>query len=501
MRQARRLATVAALALGSAVLSAHIGSPTAFFSGKAGPYEVRVVVRPPEVVPGIARVTVRTVDSVESVSIRPVYWRAGSKGAPSADPTHRLAGESRTFEGSLWLMQRGAYTVDVIVTGPQGTANVLVPVASVATGRLEMGSGLAVILIVLGLLLCAGLVNIVYKSAGESLLPVGASLDRAQRLTAQRVAAISIPVVALMLLGGARWWSAVDREYQTTIYRPSPLVLTRDSSLLRVQLGDTLWQPGRRISALVPDHGKMMHLFLVRADDARGFAHLHPVALDDGAVPAFSTALPRLPAGDYHVFGDVVHETGFERTLVGRLTLPESAGSATPTDRDDAAHVGDASAEGVARLADGTVMRMDLLPAAPIEPGSEHSLRIAVLDSLGQPARLEPYLGMMAHAVVTRLDGSVYVHLHPMGTVSTAAQQVFHARDRGDTTADGRVRLDAHAMHAATPSADSLSGTIEFPYAFPRSGSYRVFVQVKRGGRILTGAFAVSVSERLARPR
>ena len=124
----RRVLLLAGIAL---VTSAHVGSPDVFFQGKAGSYDIRVVVRPPEVVPGVARVTVRAPAEVQRVTIRPVYWRAGSKGAPSADETSRLDGESSggTFVGSLWLMAHGAYSVDVTVDGARGSANVLVPVA------------------------------------------------------------------------------------------------------------------------------------------------------------------------------------------------------------------------------------------------------------------------------------------------------------------------------------------------------------------------------------
>jgi hypothetical protein len=209
---ARRIISVCSVAIAAIVLSAHVGSPNVYFSGRAGPYDVRVVVRPPEVVPGVARVTVRTAVDVQRVSIRPVYWRAGSKGAPSADETRRLAGDARTFEGSLWLMARGAYTVDVIVEGAEGTANVLVPVASVATGRLEMSGGLATVLVLLGVMLFAGLVNIVYKSAGESLQPEGTPVDPARRKRARRIAAVSVPIIGLLVLGGARWWSAVHTK-------------------------------------------------------------------------------------------------------------------------------------------------------------------------------------------------------------------------------------------------------------------------------------------------
>jgi hypothetical protein len=114
---------------------------------------------------------------------------------------------------------------------------------------------------------------------------------------------------------------------------------------------------------------------------------------------------------------------------------------------------------------------------------------------------------MPAHAVVLRPDGSVYVHLHPMGTVTQAARDAFAARDRGDTTADGRLlpvipsrvpaeraTRDVHVTHTDTVSA------IEFPYAFPKSGSYRIFVQVRKNGRVLTGAFAVPVAEATTAP-
>ncbi|MGH7678021.1 MAG: hypothetical protein ACRENU_06110, partial [Gemmatimonadaceae bacterium] len=188
------------------VVSGHVGSPDVFFNGRAGPYDIRVVVRPPQVVPGIARVTVRAPADVERVSIRPVFWRAGSKGAPSADETRRLEGQAGTFEGSLWLMARGAYTVDVAVDGARGTGSVLVPVASVATGRLAMSPMLAALLAVFGLVLCAGLVNIVFKGAGESLVGATGDLDASRRRSARRAAAIAVPIVGLAVFGGARWW-------------------------------------------------------------------------------------------------------------------------------------------------------------------------------------------------------------------------------------------------------------------------------------------------------
>jgi hypothetical protein len=41
--------------------------------------------------------------------------------------------------------------------------------------------------------------------------------------------------------------------------------------------------------------------------------------------------------------------------------------------------------------------------------------------------------------------------------------------------------------------AGGLPAEVSFPYGFPKPGAYRVFVQMKRGGRILTGAFTTTV--------
>lgn len=500
------------------VTSAHIGSPNVFYDGAAGPYPVRVIVRPPAVVPGIAEVTVRLTGlsaaaapaDVPRVVVRPVFWRAGAKGAPTGDDAVRVAGAPDTYTGQLWLMSAGASSVYVTVSGARGSGTAIVPVRAVATGRPGMQSALKGILMVLGTMLFAGLLTIVHAATGEAQAAPSEPVEPRRRRRARLVTALALPVVALIVLGGARWWGAVDRAYARSMAKPLAVRATvlpagepAGARRLAFTITDSAWAAGG-YTPLMPDHGKIMHMFLVRVPALDQFAHLHPVRRDS---VTFENVLPPLAAGRYRVYGDVVHESGFERTLVATVDLPPpadarvaeraAAGTNAGGDVDDSW-----SALAAARVAPGQPAAVALpnggqmiwLPdSAPPVAGRETTLRFEVRDETGVPAQLEPYTGMMAHAAITRPDGSVFIHLHPTGTFSMAAQESFARRDRGDTTADGRLKQGGAVAASMSHGATGEHGRVAFPYAFPTPGPYRVWVQVKHNARVLTGAFDVEV--------
>lgn len=499
-RASRQVARIAAALSMTLLLSAHVGSPDVYSSGRAGPYAVDVIIRPPSVVPGIAEVLVRVPDpTVTRVVVRPVFWRAGSKGAPTGDDARRVPDAPGTYTGQLWLMASGAYSVHVTVTGPAGTGTLVVPVGAMATGQLALGPSMTWLLSILGFLLLAGLITAVRAAVGESQVPPGEQIPPARRQRARIATLIMVPVAAFIVLGGARWWRAEASDYRRRMYRsPSTHASVRDSVGMRVltlSVTDSAWRAGG-VTAVMPDHGRPAHLFIVRADSFDVFAHLHPTMPDRST---FVAVLPPLPAGRYRIFNDIVHESGFERTLVDSFTIAATApGVTAQLDPDDAWFDGPATQVSSSTLESSLGDGLSIAWAGDARPlvGRVGALRFTLIDPTGGPVSVEPYLGMHGHAVVMRRDGKVFVHLHPGGTASMASQMAFALRDRGDTTAQGRLALDEASM--AMASAGQLR-EIAFPYAFPSAGAYRVWVQLRSGGRVRTAAFDVSVAAPLAR--
>ncbi len=511
MKRGGALLAIAAIAL---VASAHVGSPDTYFEGAAGPYPVRVMIRNPGVVPGLAQVTVRLLSAhaVRRVLVVPVYWDPRTAAPPPPDVAERVPGDSTLYTAALWLMRGGSYSVQVTVEAQDGTGAALVPVLAVATRRLALDPPLGAALLALGAFLFVGALTLVGAAVKESGLEPGALPDRRRTLRSRIAMALAAVVLALGLVGGRAWWNDVDAAYRTGLYQPFHATATvrADGRVLRLTIDDTSWTSAKRQwTPLIPDHGHLMHLFLVRDSSLDAFAHLHPLPRDSAT---FEAAVPPLPPGRYRLYADIVHESGFAQTLVMTVEIVAPAGAWRPTDPDDAwLGTGDEGrgTGAVSTLADGSSMTWQR-GAAPIVVDQDAPLRFVVTNRGGRPAALEPYMGMVGHAMLTRDDGAVFVHLHPAGTVSLAALETFALRQPGDTvrgllgarlTALERASGERGAVQAGPgPAAGAhgmeplpASSSLSFPYAFPKTGHYRIWVQVKRGGRILTGVFDADV--------
>src|SRR3954470_9385036 len=76
----------------------HVGSPNVFFEGHAGPYPVRVIIRPPAALPGVAQADVRMNDgAVTNVFLQTAAWDAGAESAPMPVRGMQVTGETNLF--------------------------------------------------------------------------------------------------------------------------------------------------------------------------------------------------------------------------------------------------------------------------------------------------------------------------------------------------------------------------------------------------------------------
>jgi hypothetical protein len=484
---------------------AHLGSADVFFDGQAGPYPVQITIRVPPVVPGKAEITVQ-VDSLEpaTVSFAPIASNIAVSNAPPAETAQPVQGGTNLFSGELWLMTAGAYSIDILVRGKYGDGAVQIPVNSIATSQLPLPGWLGGILLGLGFVLVCGVIAIVAAAAGESVLPPGTLPGNADRRKYWIAASVTTVVIALLLTGGRKWWKSEEKDFRSRLVEGgwpdlAAIVHIKDSQRI---LSLTLDWSGRR--ELATDHGKLLHLFLVRQPNFDAFAHIHPIRTGE---KTFDVVVPPLPEGDYEVLCDLTLAEGFSSTATNIVHIPASPNQPASdhgmsADPDDSWSV-DAIVAGrdhpgndtICRLPDGTrvVWKAHLALCAQQDAG----LRFDVQDQSGQAAVLEPYMGMMSHAAVLRSDGRVFSHLHPSGNFSMAAQMYFDAkvaRETGIPAKNENAGADPIcSMDLLKMGRTSNPSEITLPYQFPTAGNYRIWVQIKTGGRVRTAVFDTTV--------
>jgi hypothetical protein len=458
MRARRLAAGLALIALGlPGTASAHVGSPQVTAAGSAGPYRLSVMISPPPVAPGMAQVQVDQVDARDD-EIREVRLSVSPVGATSprdvAVPAIRrsaLAGAPR-FSAEVWVASPGPWRLDVVAAGPAGAGELSVVVPHARRVSAAVRVSLIALRIVLALLLAA-------LMGGTAAL---------RRHTVSTVLATVVFVAVAVKLGGV----------PPATCAPGTL----DASVVGGQLNLRFPKPalgcGGDAGRFLPDHGHVMHLFLVRLPGLDRVLHLHPRQIDG----RFVQDVPEGAEGRYQAFADVVDATGVPATVLGEVTLPAAPGARLAG--DDAAGEGPSIEAAdllrtTAPLSSGARLVWER-GAAPLRTAELAMFTFHVEDAAGRPtADLQPYMGMLGHAVFLRHDRAVFAHVHPTGSVPMAASAAL-VGGQG-------------APHDACPMPEHASSSVTFPYGFPSPGTYRVFVQIKRNDRIETAVFDAAV--------
>ena len=467
--------------LGCAALSlGHVNSPHIFIEEPVGPYPAVVLVHMPPAIPGEAELQVRLQDLRPDETVDVVTRQIPPQGEAHA-PDWMVAEPSPVdpsfFSAPVPLMVHGLWQVEVAVRGTRGEGTTTVPIAARMARPRSMAILLSGGLAALILLLAVTLIQIMrdlgrdaHRATIESPQPHDVRRGRRFAVAGLLGYALFIGFIAVAWRdfdGWTRFMAARSLTCELTVANPpaiagSPLELT-----LKVN-----GRNGRPLKRAVPDNGKMMHLIMVNRPGAGCLFHVHPEASSPGE---FQLRFTPPAQGRYELFGDLLLDSGESDTVTASLEVGPGAPSdeigsdvdgsvALHTDLDRE-NLGSANSD----VGDGLVMRWADGIVPDLKAGGFDRLEFELTDAEGRPMEgIELYDGVAAQLLILREDFEVFARVLPTGTV-----------------AEPRI---------TTEGPDPLPATASFPYGFPQPGLYRLWVQMKRDGRVYTGVFDVRVS-------
>lgn len=221
------------------------------------------------------------------------------------------------------------------------------------------------------------------------------------------------------------------------------------------------------ITDLPLDHERPMHLILV-SDDLTQFQHIHPELATDGSYRV-ETTLP--VAGTYRLYDEFVHDNQKvldERELI--VGAPSSTGASLTPDT-------------APKDVNGFTVALNAPEVIRAEEMTHFSFEVTRND---QPVTdLEPYLGAAAHAAIVTNDGTGFAHTHGEAASPNAAAS------EGNRHAEEGAAEEEHGGGHGVPAEFGPQVAVEHTFAEP--GLYKLWVQFRHDGQVITAPFVVEV--------
>ncbi len=227
-------------------------------------------------------------------------------------------------------------------------------------------------------------------------------------------------------------------------YRLEPLTTTLSTSAPTPFRFRILGPDRRPVTAYTANHGKDLHLIVVRRD-LSGFQHVHPQREADGT---WTVPLSVGRAGQYRIFADF-EPAGRGGGLTLGVDVP-AAGDYQPRPLPQ---------PGPTATVDGYTVTID----GQLVPGNASKLTLNVTRDGAPVTDLEPYLGAYGHLVALREGDLAYLHVHPDGEPG-----------------DGRTE--------AGPQ-------ISFYAEVPSAGTYRLYLDFQHAGTVHTAEFTTATQD------
>ena len=362
--------------------------------------------------------------------------------------------DTQLFSGTVWLMESGSWQVRMEVFGSQGKTLIAIPVPAAARRTLKMDKGTGSLLAALMIFLVASLIAIFGAGVRESQLEPGVATTIALRRRGRIAMVVTAVVLLVLLFLGNKWWDvAASTRASFMMYKAPPIEASvQDGDTIVLKMGFSSWHDRRKqmlVNKIIPDHGHMMHLFLIETPSLSHFYHLHP---DQASSDTFAERMPAVRAGNYALFADIVRESGFPDTMTTQLMLPDVAGRSLSGDDSEATFTPLSAVKAPTTkvtFPDGSRWEW-IREGEAIHAQQSILLRFRVLDKDGKPATdVEPYMGMSGHLALVKADFSVFAHVHPAGSAPMAALMLL----------ENQNSTISMPMHASPIPAE-----ITFPY-------------------------------------
>lgn len=207
---------------------------------------------------------------------------------------------------------------------------------------------------------------------------------------------------------------------------------------IRIHLQD---ETGKPVDKLDIEHEKLLHLIVV-SKDLSYFNHIHPEYKGKGEFIITNT----FPfGGEYKLIADYVPTGGSKTTQTKWINVEGGTTASVPLAND----------KGHSKNVDGVEITLE---NDHPEAGKDFELNFKLNDAKTKEpiTDLEQYLGAVGHVVILSEDTESYLHVHPVEEKATGPQAKFIT-------------------------------------SFPRKGTYKIWGQFQRDGKVFTVPFVVQV--------
>ena len=223
--------------------------------------------------------------------------------------------------------------------------------------------------------------------------------------------------------------------------KPASTALTVGAQIIRFQI---LGPDGLPQTQYTEDQTKLLHFYLVR-NDLTGYLHDHPTLSADGT---WSIGVTTAAPGAYRMYADFVAKDAAGKDHPVVLSTALSAPGSAPT--------APVTVSPATRTVDGLTVTM----TGSISAGSASKVTFQISQAGRPVADLEQYLDSFAHLTALHAGDLAYQHVHPELTAAPGQK-----------------------------GGPALPFTVELP----EKGTWRLFLQVQRGGALHLVPFTVTV--------